>query len=112
MVLKEGYWSGELHKRHKNGSKVIVEARWTLTYDEQGKPKAIVSVETDITEQRRLQLQFLQSQRLDSLGRLASGIAHDLNNILTPMSLSVELLSSKLTDEKKAKVGWKRCSVT
>ncbi len=100
MVLKEGYWSGELHKRHKNGSKVIVEARWTLTYDEHGKPKVIVSVETDITEQRRLQLQFLQSQRLDSLGRLASGIAHDLNNILTPMSLSVELLSSKLTDEK------------
>ncbi|MFN3426117.1 MAG: PAS domain S-box protein [Candidatus Thermochlorobacter sp.] len=99
-VLKEGYWSGELQKRHKSGAKVMVECRWTLTYDEQGKPKAIVSVETDITEQRRLQLQFLQSQRLDSLGRLAGSIAHDLNNILTPMSLSVELLSSKLTDEK------------
>lgn len=99
-VLKEGYWSGELRKRHQNGSKVIVESRWTLTRDEHGNPKAIISVETDVTEQKRLELQFLQAQRLDSLGRLAGGIAHDLNNILAPMMLSVELLSAKATDEK------------
>jgi signal transduction histidine kinase/CheY-like chemotaxis protein len=102
-VLRVGHWSGELKKRRKTGEELRVESNWILTYNEQEKQKAIITVDRDVTEQRRLQEQFLRAQRLDSLGRLAGGIAHDLNNIFTPMMLSLELLDAKLSDEKSQK---------
>jgi PAS domain S-box-containing protein len=102
-VLRVGHWSGELKKRRKTGEELRVESNWILTYNEQEKQKAIITIDRDVTEQRRLQEQFLRAQRLDSLGRLAGGIAHDLNNIFTPMMLSLELLETKQSDEKSQK---------
>ena len=49
------------------------------------KPLRMLGIHVDITEKKQLEAQFLQAQRLESLGALASGIAHDLNNILTPI---------------------------
>ncbi len=103
IVLRAGHWSGELKKRRKTGEELRVESNWILTYNEQEKQKAIISIDRDVTEQRRLQEQFLRAQRLDSLGRLAAGIAHDLNNIFTPMMLSLELLDTQTTNEKSQK---------
>jgi len=102
-VLRAGHWSGELKKRRKTGEELGVESNWILTYNEQEKQKAIITIDRDVTERWRLQEQFLRAQRLDSLGRLAGGIAHDLNNIFTPMLLSLELLETKLSDEKSQK---------
>jgi PAS domain S-box-containing protein len=102
-VLRAGHWSGELKKRRKTGEELRVESNWILTYNEQEKQKAIITIDRDVTERWRLQEQFLRAQRLDSLGRLAGGIAHDLNNIFTPMLLSLELLETKLSDEKSQK---------
>src|SRR6185369_3464204 len=48
---------------------------------------------TDITEAKRLEAQFLRAQRLESLGSLASGVAHDLNNVLTPILMSAGMLA-------------------
>ncbi|MCP6760020.1 MAG: GAF domain-containing protein [Fischerella sp. CENA71] len=96
-VLNCGSWQGELDKVTKSGQSIIVESRWTLMYDEASQPKSILSVDTDITEKKQLQAQFLRTQRLESLGTLASGIAHDLNNILTPIMLSAQMLTPKLT---------------
>ncbi len=62
----------------------------------QSNPNPSSSVDTDITEKKQLLSQFLRAQRLESLGTLASGIAHDLNNILTPILSSVEMLVLKL----------------
>ncbi|WP_193200664.1 PAS domain S-box protein [Nostoc sp. MG11] len=95
-ALECGSWQGELHKLTKSGKEIIVESRWTLMQDEAFQPKSILSVDTDITEKKQLQAQFLHTQRLESLGTLASGIAHDLNNILTPIMASVEMLALKL----------------
>ena len=91
-VLDRGSWQGELHKVTKTGTEVIVESRWTLVRDEAGNPRSILSVDTDITEKKSLEQQFLRAQRMESLGTLASGIAHDLNNVLTPIVGAAQLL--------------------
>jgi len=94
-VVELGSWQGELHKFTKSGREVIVESRWTLVCDAVGKPESILTVDTDITEKKQLQSEFFRAQRLESLGTLAGGIAHDLNNILTPIMASAQILKLK-----------------
>jgi PAS domain S-box-containing protein len=95
-VRQEDAWQGELRKLTKTGQEVVVESRWSLVRDDAGQPKSILSVETDITEKKLLEKQFLRNQRLESLGALASGIAHDLNNVLTPIQGVAQLLPRTL----------------
>ncbi|MBN3906173.1 MAG: PAS domain S-box protein [Nostoc sp. NMS1] len=95
-VIESGSWQGELSKVTKSGKEIVVESRWTLMCDPQGKPKSILSVDTDITEKKQLEEQFFRAQRLESIGTLAGGIAHDLNNILTPILATAQLLQGKL----------------
>ena len=97
-VLETDEWHGELRKVTKTGKEVIVASRWTLVRDEAGNPRSILSVDTDITEQKLLETQLLRTQRLESLGTLAGGIAHDLNNILVPILGFSKLLPLKLAD--------------
>jgi PAS domain S-box-containing protein len=95
-VLATGSWQGELHKITKTGQKVVIQSRWTLVRDEAGHPRSILSVDTDVTDKQMLEQQFLRAQRLESLGTLASGIAHDLNNVLTPIMGAAQLLPHTL----------------
>lgn len=99
-VALAGEWYGELQKVTKHGQEVIVLSRWTLVRDQQGKPRSILAVDTDITEKKQLEAQFLRAQRMESIGTLASGIAHDLNNVLAPILLSTQLLQMKVSDER------------
>ncbi|WP_370460808.1 hybrid sensor histidine kinase/response regulator [Brasilonema octagenarum] len=103
-VLKSGSWQGELQTITKSGKKIIVESRWTLVRDEHFQPKSIVVVDTDITEKKQLEKQFLRHQRLESIGTLASGIAHDLNNVLSPILMSVPMLKASCDDERSRQV--------
>jgi PAS domain S-box-containing protein len=98
-VVKSGTWQGELRKQTKSGKAVIVESRWTLIFDADGQPKSILVVDTDITENKQLEEQFLRTQRLESIGALASGIAHDLNNTLTPILASAQLLRGRFAND-------------
>jgi len=97
-VVETGEWSGELVHATRAGGEVIVASRWTLVREPEGRPKSILVLSTDITEKKKLETQFLRAQRLDSIGTLASGVAHDLNNILAPIVMSVKLLRESLTD--------------
>ena len=94
-LLEEDEWQGQLGEVTKEGKAVIVESRWTLVHDEAGKPKSILIVNTDITEKKNLETQFLRAQRLESIGTLAGGIAHDLNNVFSPILIAVQLLALK-----------------
>lgn len=91
-VLRTGEWSGEIEKATKTGAKLTLESRWTLLRDAQGQPKSILTIDTDITERKKLEQQFLRAQRMESIGTLAGGIAHDLNNLLAPIMMGVGLL--------------------
>jgi two-component system, cell cycle sensor histidine kinase and response regulator CckA len=97
-VLREGRWQGELQQRTKDGKAIIVESRWTLVNHRDGEPKAILMVNTDITQKKQLEQQFLRAQRMESIGTLAGGIAHDLNNVLAPILMSVPLLECHITN--------------
>ncbi len=97
-LLGRRMWSGELQQRRKDGSAVIVNSRWTLVSDADGLPKSVLVFSTDITETKKLESQFLRAQRLESIGTLASGIAHDLNNILSPILMSVGILRRGIKD--------------
>ncbi|MBS1538663.1 MAG: PAS domain S-box protein [Bacteroidetes bacterium] len=98
VLLETDEWSGELYQYTKTGEKILVRSRRKLVRNAQGEPIMVLIINTDITEQRKIEEQFLRAQRLDSIGTLASGIAHDLNNILTPVVLQMELLKIKLDD--------------
>jgi PAS domain S-box-containing protein len=103
-VLKEGEWSGEMERKAASGASLTVSSRWTLMRDGQRRPKSIFVIETDITERKRLEQQFLRAQRLESVGTLSGGIAHDLNNLLMPIMMGVALLKRFEPDEKSLKV--------
>jgi two-component system, cell cycle sensor histidine kinase and response regulator CckA len=81
---------------HPSGETRWIAIKSSLFLDPQGQPLRMIGIHMDITEKKHLEEQFLRAQRLESLGTLASGIAHDLNNILTPILLVVQLLPLKL----------------
>jgi PAS domain S-box-containing protein len=101
-MLQEGNWSGERRHVSKAGKILTVFTRMTLVRDARGQPHSIFSINTDITEKKQLETQFLRAQRLESLGALASGIAHDLNNVLAPIVMGAQLLRDTIqTDAGK-----------
>ncbi|HTV61092.1 MAG TPA: PAS domain S-box protein [Verrucomicrobiae bacterium] len=97
-VNERGKWAGELEGYTKDGRTVIIQARSNIIRDEQGHLKSLMMINTDVTEKKKIETQFLRSQRMESLGTLAGGIAHDLNNVLTPLLFAVEILKDKVTD--------------
>src|ERR1051325_8839772 len=102
-VLRSGKWEGEAHQIRRDGAEIIVESRWTLVRDEKGQPNSILVINTDITEKKRMESQFLRAQRMESIGTLAGGMAHDLNNVLSPILMAIDMLQMKATDESSKK---------
>lgn len=99
VLFETGIWHGELHQLTQSGKPITVESRWMLLRNSAGEPDAILIVNSDITEKKKLEQQFLRAQRMESIGTLAGGIAHDLNNVLSPILLSVQILQRHITNE-------------
>ncbi len=100
ILFEKGEWSGELRQRTKDGKVIIVESRCALVPNENGEPDKVLIVNTDITEKKNLESQMLRNQRMDSIGLLASGIAHDMNNVLAPILAGLLLLRQHNPDEQ------------
>ncbi|MCM2269588.1 MAG: PAS domain S-box protein [Thermoanaerobaculia bacterium] len=91
-LMRDGQWRGELRHRMPEGGERVVDVSWTLVRDALGAPRAVLSINTDVTDKKNLEAQLLRAQRLESIGTLAGGIAHDLNNVLAPILMSIELM--------------------
>ena len=100
-LLEDGNWEGEISVKGRDAARIFVDSRWTLTRDATGAPRAVLVIDTDITEKKELERRFLRAQRMESIGTLAGGIAHDLNNMLTPVLMSIELLKDNPDDEER-----------
>jgi two-component system cell cycle sensor histidine kinase/response regulator CckA len=76
-----------------------IRARGFQVRDAAGALIRLTGIVTDITEKRKLESQFLRAQRMEGIGTLAGGIAHDLNNVLAPILMSIDMLGDALTHE-------------
>lgn len=95
ILMKKGVWHGELEHITKDQQTITVASRWTVVLNEAQQATSILVVNTDITNKKYLEIQFYRMQRLESIGSLASGIAHDLNNILQPILFTANLLKQQ-----------------
>ncbi len=86
--------------RSKDGAEHWIWERGQGVYAESGETAFVEGFITDVTEKRRLESQFLRAQRMESIGTLAGGIAHDLNNILAPILMALSILKLKLTNPR------------
>lgn len=103
-TLERGEWVGEIVQYGKGGRKLVVEGRWTLVRDDAGRPRSILAINTDVTERRLIEAQFLRAQRMESIGTLAGGIAHDLNNVLAPILMSIQLLRMPMEEGEREEI--------
>jgi len=88
-------WAGEIENCRRDGSLYTEHMTVAPVRDDQGRITHFVAIKQDISEHKQLEQQLARTQRLESVGMLASGIAHDLNNIFAPILLSLELLKVK-----------------
>ena len=93
-LLKDGnevrHYTNEIVTR--SGERRLIQWNNSLLYSKSGEVTGVASIAEDITERAKLEKQLFRAQRLESLGTLAGGIAHDLNNLLLPILMGVTLL--------------------
>jgi signal transduction histidine kinase len=91
----------ELEQYHKDGTTVWTEASMKFIYDDEKRPISILGVTRDISDRKRLQQQLAQAQKMESIGLLAGGVAHDLNNVLSGIVSYPELILMNLPEDNK-----------
>jgi PAS domain S-box-containing protein len=104
QVLATGEWRGDFALRHREGADLHVESTWSLVLGNDGEPRSILIIDTDVTERKQLEMQLLRADRIDSIGMLAGGVAHDLNNALTPILMGADLLRMRATDPQDLRI--------
>jgi len=91
----------QIEKRYLRKGGEVVHGRLTASVvrGPTGQAQYSIGMVEDITEKKKLEAQFLRAQRMENIGTLAGGIAHDLNNVLAPILMSCELLQMEARDE-------------
>jgi PAS domain S-box-containing protein len=99
IMRGEPSWRGEYRFRHAAGEYALVEDSALIMHSTEGIELRMLGTLTDVTVRRRSEELLRQSQRLEALGRLAGGVAHDLNNMLTTIIGYTEILQRSLTQQ-------------
>ena len=94
----EAFTNFEIQRSKRDGTPIDLLVSAAPTYDERGQIDGFLTVATDVTEQKSLERQFLRTQRMESVGSLVGGIAHDLNNVLAPIRMALDLFRTKMPD--------------
>jgi PAS domain S-box-containing protein len=92
VIASKSQGSAEFRITLPNGSIRYIQAAEGAILDDAGQVVQVVGVNIDVTERKKIERQFLRAQRMESIGTLGSGMAHDLNNSLAPIVMSIELL--------------------
>jgi len=87
-----------VHSHHHDGRDVIVEIHSDARHDESGRSLGVIVQAIDVTERVRLEAELQQAQKLEAVGQLAGGIAHDINNTLTAVGGFAELIERATND--------------
>jgi PAS domain S-box-containing protein len=95
-------WRGRAVWRKKDGTPYHIEASVIASMDADGKPLSYVSVQRDVTDRLAMESRYLQAQKMEAVGRLAGGVAHDFNNILTALLAYADLLVEQIPAEDEA----------
>ncbi len=93
-------WRGDLVNRRKDGTLYDEEMTITPVHDAAGKITNFIAIKQDISQRKQMEAQYLRAQRMEGIGMLAGGIAHDLNNVLAPILMSIELLKDIHPDKE------------
>lgn len=99
-------WTGEIENRRKDGQAVYTQLLISPIIDGDARVIGYLGAHRDITEQKALEQQLMHSQKMESIGTLAAGIAHEVGNPLASISSIVQVLMRTLSDEAaKEKLG-------
>ncbi len=101
-ILAGRNWRGEMCNRRKDGTLYDEEMTIAPVRDPAGQVTHFIAIKQDITERKSLERQFLRAQRMEGIGLLAGGIAHDLNNVLAPILMGADLLKMQTKDDQIA----------
>jgi len=99
-TLENGEWHGEVVNYNSQGKEIIFETRTQLVSDASGEANSLVGISTDITEKKEITRQLQQAQKMESIGSLAGGVAHDFNNILTPIIGLTDLMMQEYDSDQ------------
>lgn len=97
-ILSGKVWVGEIENRRKNGEPLHTQLLISPIIDAMGKIIGFLGTHRDITQQKRLEEQLVQSQKMESIGTLAAGIAHEVGNPLTSISSLVQVIQRTTQD--------------
>jgi PAS domain S-box-containing protein len=103
QLLHHESWSGELRKITRQGGALVVQSRWTLLHDDMGEPDALLVIDTDVTQRKQIEEQLHRAVRIDTVGSLAGGVAHDLNNMLMPILMGAAVIRKRVSEPDLAR---------
>ena len=103
-VLGGRVWRGEVVNKRKDGSFYDEEMTITPVLSDTKEVTHFIAIKQDVTQRKQMEAQYLRAQRMEGIGLLAGGIAHDLNNVLAPIMMSVQLLEEMHPDEDTCEI--------